>query len=68
MLHIMNEASRYHVTVAFEQSALSFPFSEGATMAALAERIGDLADWRHSRPLAISLRFKRTEPAKRVFE
>lgn len=51
-----NEGRRNRVTVAFEDSVLSFMLSEDATFEDLADRLDRLGERSHGRPIAINVK------------
>ena len=57
MLNIHHdEGRRSRVTVAFEDSVLSFGLSKDATLEDLADRLDRLAERHHGKPIAINVR------------
>jgi hypothetical protein len=66
MLKIYHDESRpSRVTVAFEDSALSFMLSKDATFEDLADRLDRLGARQHSKPIAIEVKFAAASDARR---
>jgi hypothetical protein len=55
-----DEGRRSRVTVAFEDSVLSFRLSEDATFEDLADRLDRLGERRHGKPVAINVKLADT--------
>jgi hypothetical protein len=65
MLNIHHdEGRRSQVTVAFEDSVLSFILSEDATFEDLADRLDRLAERHHSKPIAVNVKLNDTFDAQ----
>jgi hypothetical protein len=66
MLNIYHDESRpSRVTVAFEDSALSFMLSKDATFEDLADRLDRLGERHHGMPIAIEVKFAAASGAQR---
>ena len=68
MLDIHHDESRpSRVRVAFEDGALSFMLSKGATFEDLADRLRDLDERHHGKPVAIEVKLAASPDAERRF-
>jgi hypothetical protein len=65
MLNMHEETRPSRVTVAYEDSALSFMLSKDATFENLVDRLDCLGERHHGRPIAIEVKFAAASDAQR---
>jgi hypothetical protein len=66
MLNIYHDESQpSRVTVAFEDSALSFMLSKDATLEDLADRLDRLGEQHRGKPIAVEVKFAAASDARR---
>jgi hypothetical protein len=66
MLEVHHDESRpSRVTVAFEDGALSFMLSKGATFEDLADRLDRLGDRHYGKPVAVEVKLAAASDAQR---